>query len=342
MNDSPKTAGDYKIALVINEYSSGGSFRPLINDELYNQVNIFQKETGYNIAISFTRSREHIPKVMGSLQKSGHNLFIAVGGDGTINDIIQHMNQGNILVPIPAGNANDFSARLHITHWRDTIKAVKGIIDGSLNVIGIDLGEIVFYNAEGKQLRRRFINNCGFGVTADTVRRVEGKVLKMYVWNGLVSLLTAKPFNLTYYSTIMKKNIHISCVGVEMLLCKKVGRHANFAPYKHENDGTLHFSVFKNLPFFKRLGLIMLINFGKFMVKSGFVEYFHDRPDNPDISDTNMFGLTIRGISSVWGMIHDRVLLHTDGNLVPEFAEIAQKDCRVNVLPKFIRTVAPL
>ncbi|HBC75202.1 MAG: hypothetical protein A2008_08270 [Candidatus Wallbacteria bacterium GWC2_49_35] len=339
--ENEEKSAKYKIALIINEYSKGGDYRPLINEELYRQLDGFQKETGHVVAVSFTRSKAHIQKAVTSLQREGFNFLIICGGDGTINDVLQHVAEGTVIVPIPGGNANDFSRRLNIFHWRDTLQIIKNIVEGSVNIIGMDVGEISFHGKDGAPMSRRFINNCGVGVTADTVRRVEGLVDKAYLTNGFLSLMLSKAIGLTYYSSILRRNIFMKCLGFEMLLCSRVGRYANFAPYKHENDGTIHFIIFKDLSYYKRLMLMMLLSFGTRLVSSGFVEYFHGHTARPEIKDSNTFGLNLRGVKSIWGMLHEKSLLHVDGNLVNEFSETVQGDCRVKILPKFIKTVAP-
>jgi len=192
---------EYKIALVINEYSRGGNFRDAINEVLFREINKFQTETGHNVAISFTRTRDHIRKAINSLKKEGYNMFVVCGGDGTMNDTIQFLDEGHVFIPIPMGNANDFAKRLNIGHWRDSVEIVRGIIKGKVNLIGIDVGEISFFDGEGRRTSRRFVNNLGIGVTAETVRRLEGKINKTYLQTGFTTLMGARPFKITYYST---------------------------------------------------------------------------------------------------------------------------------------------
>ncbi len=337
---SPDASG-YRIALVVNEHSRGGLHREAITETLYRELNAFQTETGHSVAVSFTRTREHVERAVVSLQKAGCNLFIVLGGDGTLNDVIQHLSEGTFLVPIPGGNANDFAKRLNIGHWRDTVAVVKNVLRGRVNVIGLDLGELSFRDAGGNRIARRFLNNCGLGVTADTVAAVEGQINKRYLLAGFLTLMRARPFELVYRSSILRRNIPVKMLGAEILLTRQVGRYAHFAPYKHQNDGTLHFTVFPALPPHKRLLLMALLRFGPTLVRSGLVQYFHARQDDPDERATNPYGLSIRDISSVWGSIRSPINAHVDGNLIPEFPAIAQTDCRVRVLPKFLRTVAP-
>jgi len=125
----------------------------------------------------------------------------------------------------------------------------------------------------------KFINNCGLGVTADTVRRVDGQVKKKYLSTGFLSLMGCKPFYFTFYSSKLCKNIRSKCLGFEVLLTQTVGRHAHLAPYKHMNDGTLHFTIFKANSFIERIKLISLLQFGNILVNTDLVDYYHGRTD---------------------------------------------------------------
>jgi len=91
-----------------------------------------------------------------------------------------------------------------------------------------------------------------------------------------------------------------------------------------------------------RLKLMAFLQFGRRMVRTGLVDYFHDKRNRPDIRRTNPYSISMEDISSVWGMMSRKVPLHTDGNMVPEFEERIQGDCRVMVLPKFLRSIAPI
>lgn len=336
--DKPKPI-PWRIALVVNEFARGGDHRAALTEELYRQIQLFQDSTGQKVALTLTRTPEHIARAIPKLQKEGCNLFISGGGDGTLNDILQQLQPGNILLPLPLGNANDFARRLNITHWRDTVQIVKNIIAGRINLMGLDVGEVQFRGEDGQTLTRRFINNLGVGVTADTVKRVEGQVHKTYVLSGLVSLLQAKPFDVTFYSSQYHRNIRSKILGMECLLSRQVGRFAQFAPFKHQNDERLHFILFRNKGLLDRLRLMILLHFGRRLVTSGLVDYFHDKTGEPGV--TNRQGILLEEVNSVWGMFHQPQRLHVDGNLVPEFHARLQPDCKIRLLPKLLRTCTP-
>ncbi len=335
----------YRIVFVINEMSRGGSTKQQIRENLYKLVENFQKESGHKTAVLFSRNREHIGKSLSTMQNQGFNVFVTYGGDGTINDTIQNLNEGSFLIPIPAGNANDMAARLQLRNTRDTILAftdtlaiLDDLINRRINIIGLDVGEIFFTDSAGKSLKKRFINNLGIGVTADTVKRIDGMVKKNYALAGLATILGANPFPAHYSTLMMDQEVHLDCLGIEALLCRKVGNYAYMAPYKRENNETLHFFVVNNMSFWHRLLFVILIKFGTPGTLFGMGDYFHDRKES--FRDQNL-SMAVEGISSVNLRFERKHSMHVDGNIVPAFEEIVQEKCSIRILPKFIKTIAP-
>ena len=335
----------YKIVVVINENARGGSTRDFLHENLYKLIEAFQKESGYQIAMLFSRSREHLAKSIVSLQNQGYNVFVTYGGDGTINDTIQELNEGTFLIPISAGNANDFAARLNIRNtddvqvaFQDVLAMLEDLISGRLNIIGLDIGEIQFSDASGNLRRKRFANNLGLGVTAQTVKQVEGQVKKNYVLSGLQAILAAKALKMHYLTTFSDEESQIDCLGVEALLCRKVGNYAFMAPFKRENNEALQLFVINNMSWWFRLMFVVAVKFGTWATKFGMGSYFHDKRGK---DKQNQYSMTLEGLSSLTLRLEELTPLHVDGNMVPEFEELIQKKFTIRILPKFIRTIAP-
>jgi len=335
----------YRIVFVINEMSRGGSTKNQLRDNLYKLMENFHKETGYRTAVLFSRNREHIGKSVGSMQAQGYNVFVTYGGDGTINDTIQNLNEGTIVIPIPAGNANDMAARLQMRNTRDTILAFKDtleilddLINQRINLIGLDVGEVFFHDKAGNSLKKRFINNLGIGVTADTVKRIEGMVKKNYALAGVSAILNALPFKVEYSTLLMDQIAEIECLGIEALLCRKVGNYAFMAPFKRENNETLHFFVINDMPKWRRLLFVLLIKFGTAATLFGMGDYFHDQKF---ASEKRRLSMTVEGISSLNMKFRQTHPMHVDGNMVPAFEEIIQENVSIRILPKFLKTIAP-
>jgi diacylglycerol kinase family enzyme len=333
----------YRIAFVINELSRGGSTRPQIRENLYKLVEYFQRETGQQVAVLFSRNRDHIKKSLGPMQAQGFNTFVTYGGDGTINDTIQALNEGAFLLPIPAGNANDMASRLQLRNTRDTILAfedtlhiLEDLLNGRINVVGLDIGEVTFEDALGNKHRRRFANNMGIGVTADTVKRIDGMVRKNYALAGLSSIMEAKPFRVNYTTLMMDEAEYLDTLGFEALLCRKVGNYAYMAPFKRENNEAMHFFVINPMARWKRLLFVILIKFGTIATAMQMGEYFHEKAKLSRRGSMN-----IEGISGLNLSFNDPLPMHVDGNMVPEFEQMVQKKVSIQIRPKFLTTIAP-
>ncbi len=78
-----------------------------------NAVDVFE-EAGYKVGIKYTKKRAdgtNIAREYGSKV----DLVVCMGGDGTLNEVMQGMIEGNVNTPlgyIPAGSTNDFATSL--------------------------------------------------------------------------------------------------------------------------------------------------------------------------------------------------------------------------------------
>jgi YegS/Rv2252/BmrU family lipid kinase len=101
-----------------------------------------------------------------ALQK-GHDLIIAVGGDGTINEVVNGFfdDKGPIRPEacfgvVPAGTGGDFIKTLGIP--RDTFAAAAVLKSAPR---AIDVGRLRFVDGNGKPAVRHFINIASFGIS---------------------------------------------------------------------------------------------------------------------------------------------------------------------------------
>ncbi len=120
------------------------------------------------------------------LTSEGETTVVAVGGDGTLNEVLTGIAdpERTVLGLIPAGTGNDFAARANIPYGAD---AVQLLLHSEPKLTDfLDCGE-------GK----RSMNIAGLGIDVDLLERIEkrravGK--KMSYFSSLLrSLLTYKP-----------------------------------------------------------------------------------------------------------------------------------------------------
>jgi len=121
-----------------------------------------------------TQSPEHAIALAKEAAENGCELVVAVGGDGTVNEVVnglmQARDQGNstILGVIPVGSGNDFAWLAGVP--LDTTAACQHLFDGQTRVV--DLGHIC--EADGRE--RYFDNGCGIGF--DAIVSLEARRLK--------------------------------------------------------------------------------------------------------------------------------------------------------------------
>jgi diacylglycerol kinase (ATP) len=151
-----------KITAVVNPHSAGGrtarqwpQLAAMLESRLGRVVTRFTSEPGAGIAI--TRG----------LLREGCDLIIAVGGDGTINEVAngffdkdQMVRPEAVIGILPLGTGGDFRRTLEIP--TDPDEAIKILAAGV--PLQIDVGKATFRANGGGQASRYFVNLLSFGM----------------------------------------------------------------------------------------------------------------------------------------------------------------------------------
>ena len=156
----------------------------------------------YNISIhtEFTNAKKHAIKLTVDGIQEGFRNIIAVGGDGTMNEVVNGCFVQKVCSPklltvsmITVGTGNDWGKMFGIPmDYEESIKIIK-----SRHTILQDTGVVHYYLGEKKE-KRYFINIAGLGFDALVVRRTNDQKDKgrggktLYFWNLLRSLVTYK------------------------------------------------------------------------------------------------------------------------------------------------------
>lgn len=121
----------------------------------------------------------------------GYDQIIAVGGDGTINEIVngiigcrQSQGRGATLGIVPLGTGSDFVKALDGVQPNDLSDAVRRLAEAKTRLV--DAGRIVV-EAGNQETTRCFINGLGMGLDA----QVAVESLKLTKFKGLAVYLVA-------------------------------------------------------------------------------------------------------------------------------------------------------
>lgn len=190
-----------KSLIVVNPSSSNGTTRkewPRISEEISKNLDKFEYvfTTGPGNATDLTRQALH----------DGFNLIVAVGGDGTNNEVIngffengKRINPRAVFAHITRGTGGDF---------RKTIGTPKNYVDAAKVLSGkatqtIDVGYLTFLDHQDKPAERYFINVASFGIGGDVDSRVN-KSSKAF--GGFASFAMA---SITSIFTYHNKQVHL-------------------------------------------------------------------------------------------------------------------------------------
>jgi diacylglycerol kinase (ATP) len=122
--------------------------------------------------LRFTRHENHAVELTRWAVKQGYKQLIVIGGDGTLNEVINGIFSSNcsstediIIAAIPSGNGNDW-----VRQWNITNKTNLTDYFLSGKRIFVDVGRITEKESPEKQ-QRYFLNAVGLGFDGDVVYR---------------------------------------------------------------------------------------------------------------------------------------------------------------------------
>ena len=153
----------------------------------------------YDYTIRFTQYAGHASLIAQQAVEEGYDVCVAVGGDGSINEIAQSLVGTNTaLAVIPYGSGNGFGRHLKIPP-RDVKGAINVLNTGKLVKIDIAKSNV-----------RYFISNAGFGIDSSVARR-----FKHHNTRGLSSYAWAMVKELLFYFQPFQAKMEIDDITVE-------------------------------------------------------------------------------------------------------------------------------
>ncbi|WP_316747016.1 diacylglycerol kinase family lipid kinase [Pedobacter gandavensis] len=194
----------------------------------------------FNANYSFTEYVGHASEIAEEAASKNFDVIVAVGGDGTINEIgTKVMQQNKILGILPFGSGNGLSRFLKIP--MKTIQAIKVINDFKVRVIDT-----------GRFNDKSFFNMAGMGFDAHISSVFAGnksRGLSGYLKLGLKEMLNYKPQ--TYHIYIDGKEYVRTAFVVSVANSSQYGNNAHISPNASITDGLLDVCIIKKFPLFK-------------------------------------------------------------------------------------------
>ena len=202
-------------------------------EQIIELINEFLDVDKYTFQIVYTQYAGHAEEITAQCAEEGHFAVVAVGGDGTVNEVARALTHtSTALGIIPCGSGNGLARHLQIS--MQARKALEVINEGFVE--RIDYGTIN---------RRKFFCTCGVGFDAFvSLKFAEAgkRGLNTYIEQSLNASLNYKPE--TYKVTVDGNETEI--YQAFLIACgnaAQYGNNAYIAPKATLTDGLLDVTI---------------------------------------------------------------------------------------------------
>ncbi len=237
-----------KVWIIVNPISGVAQ-----KDGIADVVGEILPSDSYDCRICHTQYAGHGAVLATMAVENGVDTVIAVGGDGTVNEVARSLVHSSASLGIvPCGSGNGLARHLQIP--LDLRKALELVRAG--NIVSIDYGLIN---------ERPFFCTCGMGYDADVSYSFScsGKRgLKTYIKNTLAGLAKYKPEAYTIIDNKGKHTYKAFCIA--MANASQYGNNAYIAPEASMTDGLMDVTVIEPFPLVEAAAMAYMLFDGKF------------------------------------------------------------------------------
>ena len=191
----------------------------------------------YSYEIKNTEYAKHGTVLAKEAAKNGAYAVVAVGGDGSVNDVVQGLlGTDTLLAIIPKGSGNGMARTMRIP--LDTNEAIRVINKG--NTVAMDVG----YAND-----RAFISNAGVAFDALISKKFaksEKRGLMVYSWLVTKYMWLYKSWD--WEITIDGKEVNAKAFMVNVANGQQFGYNFQIAPLADFTDGLLDLIIIRRFP----------------------------------------------------------------------------------------------
>ena len=203
-------------------------------------IDTYLDRSKFNPNYRFTEYAGHAAVIMDETIAMNFDIIVAVGGDGTINEIgAKVMEQGKVLGIIPFGSGNGLARFLKIP--LNPKRAIEVL--NSMNIAQIDtatFNEKVYFNMAGMgfdaHISAMFASNKKRGFSG-------------YLKTGLKEMINYQPD--TYTIIVDGKEYTRKAFVVSIANSSQYGNNAYISPKASVSDGQLDVCIVKNFPLYQ-------------------------------------------------------------------------------------------
>jgi YegS/Rv2252/BmrU family lipid kinase len=248
------------IAFIVNP-RSGTNLQKNIRESVDKHLNHRKFRYGFK----YTEHAGHATKLAQEAVAEGYSIVVAVGGDGSINEVAAGLIGTSVHMGIvPAGSGNGLA--MHLGYGRDIEEAVK-----KLNFAKPKTIDVGFLNG------RPFVNLAGIGFDG-----LVSNLMKDSEWRGFIPyFLKSVKAGLEYKSRECRielddRVITEKCFTITVANGPMYGYNFQIAPDAHLDDGLFEVVILKDAPRWQYFAAVPATLTGK-IYDAEFVEHFSSK-----------------------------------------------------------------
>jgi YegS/Rv2252/BmrU family lipid kinase len=250
-----------KIVFLVNPFSGTGNKKSIPG-----QIKALLDHTKYDHEIIFTEYAGHGAFLAEKKIKEGFSIIVAVGGDGTVNEIAGALKNTNAALGIiPGGSGNGFC--MHLGIGRNPKRAIEILNTGKKIKIDTCMLNEHFY-----------LNVAGLGFDAQIAYLTKNNKKRGFLHYFLTSMRESKEFKAKKVKLHLDNNIIIEgkYVAVVVANASMYGYNFTVAPSAALDDGLLDIMLIKDAPIY-RLFISAYRFLNRSLHKSSLTETFRTR-----------------------------------------------------------------
>ncbi len=262
-----------KIFLVINKFAGHGKQKHRKIEEVISWL----KSNVGTVEFAYTNHPGHATELAAKAASDNFNIVVAVGGDGTVNEVAQGlMDTSTHMGIIPLGSGNGLARDLGIP--MDILQSALTLIDGEVKQI-----DVCSIN------NQRFLCTAGIGFdaqVADKMSKASTRGFLRYIKLTIQESIAFKPFKIKMKvdGVLIEKDIFL----VTFANARQFGNDAYIAPHASISDGLIDVAVVN--PFNKMMLPVFGVSlFTKFLPKLKFVDYYKAEQIELEFADTSIY-----------------------------------------------------
>jgi len=244
-----------KILFVINPISGSGKQK-----NIGGVIERYLDKFKFSFELVFTTHPKHAEEII--LQQQAHfDIIIAVGGDGSVNQIgASLINSPVVFGIIPAGSGNGLARHLNIPL---NFKGAIELINSYQQPIKIDVA---------KMNGHCFLSTAGTGFDAHVAWKFSTATTRGFLTYAKITLQELFKYKIKKYKLeINDQIIEVNALAVTIANSNQYGNNAYVSPQSKLDDGFLRLIVIKAFPVYYAPLMIFRL-FNKSLLKSKFVD----------------------------------------------------------------------